>query len=317
MSAEKRAARRAALEATFKSMDTEEWLDIKFTRPCGYASALFFRKLHVHPNVVTVISIVLGVLAAYFFYHFENIWYTLAGILSLMVADILDSADGQLARMTGQKTLWGRLLDGFAGDIWFFSIYFSICLRLTFEPMPFGIDHQWGVWIWVLAFISGIFFHKDQAGLSDYYRNIYLKFLLGKSELNDSRELAAEQKVTPWRKWFWKIWLFFYQRYTVRQERCTPQFQQLRDSLDAKWPGGTSSTGEDAVPMEWRQEFCRRTKPLLKWTNVLTFNCRAIALYVLFLLGQPWVYFLIEMIVFQGIFLYMKRSHERICREMA
>ena len=49
------------IEASFKSMDTEEFLDIYFNRPIGYAWALFFKKLKVHPNVVTILSIILGV----------------------------------------------------------------------------------------------------------------------------------------------------------------------------------------------------------------------------------------------------------------
>lgn len=52
----------SAVEATYKSKDTEEWLDIHFTRPIGYVLARFFGALNVHPNVVTVISIFLGVL---------------------------------------------------------------------------------------------------------------------------------------------------------------------------------------------------------------------------------------------------------------
>ena len=41
------------IEASFKSMDTEEFLDIYFNRPIGYAWALFFKKLKVHPNAVS------------------------------------------------------------------------------------------------------------------------------------------------------------------------------------------------------------------------------------------------------------------------
>lgn len=49
------------IEASFKSMDTEEFLDIYFNRPIGYAWALLFKKLKVHPNVVTIFSIILGI----------------------------------------------------------------------------------------------------------------------------------------------------------------------------------------------------------------------------------------------------------------
>ncbi len=301
-----REERKKALEATYKSMDTEEWLDIKFNRPIGFWWALQFNKFNIHPNVVTVISIVLGVMAGVCFY-FDSIWRNICGFLLLVVANTLDSADGQLARMTGKRTLWGRLLDGFAGDIWFFCIYLFIGLRLTHQQMPFGIGCEWGIWIWILMFVSGIICHKDQAGLADYYRNIYLLYLLNASELNSSDELAREQSSTPWKKWFWKIWLFFYQRYTMRQERCTPQFQRMRGLLQDKYG--------NEVPESLRKELCHKMFPLLKWTNILTFNTRAIALLVSLLSGQPWLYFVFELTVLQGIYIYMRTTHERICGE--
>ena len=297
-----------ALESTYKSMDTEEWLDKKFNRPIGFWWALQFARMNIHPNTVTVISIFLGVFAGICFY-FESFLWNLCGVIMLILANTLDSADGQLARMTEKKTLWGRLLDGFAGDIWFFCIYVFIGLRLTPEPMPLGIGSVWGIWIWALMFVSGIICHKNQAGLADYYRNIYLLYLLNESELNDSRELGYEQRNTPWSKWFWKIWLFFYQRYTVRQERCTPEFQRMRDALAEKYGS--------PVPEEIRSALCHRMYPLIKWTNILTFNTRAIVLYISVLCGQPWIYFIFEITVMQFIYIYMRRSHENICREMA
>ena len=102
------------LKASFKSMDTEEFLDIYFNRPIGYAWALFFRHFDVHPNVVTILSILLGIGAGIMFYY-PDLKHTLAGIILLMWANHYDSCDGQLARMTGKKTRWGRMLDGFAG----------------------------------------------------------------------------------------------------------------------------------------------------------------------------------------------------------
>ena len=136
------------IEASFKSMDTEEFLDIYFNRPIGYAWALFFKKLKVHPNVVTIFSSMLGIGAGVMFYY-PDMKHTLIGILLLMWANHYDSADGQLARLTGQKTQWGRMLDGFAGDLWFFTIYVAICLRLMNQSMPFHIGDgmHWGIFI--------------------------------------------------------------------------------------------------------------------------------------------------------------------------
>ena len=301
-------SRRKELEATFKSRDTEEWLDIWFTRPIGLLFARFFNLFGVHPNVVTVISIFLGVFAGFCWWHTTMEW-TILGIIMLMMANFLDSADGQLARMTGKKTLWGRLLDGFAGDLWFASIYIFLALRLTDEPMPLGGGRVWGIWIWVIMLVSGGVFHSRQAGLADYYRNIYLLFHGDHSELNDSRELAEQQRNTPWReRWFWKIWLFFYQGYTRTQERMTPCFQRFRAAVRGKYANG--------IPPELGAEFCRRTYRLLKWTNISTFNTRAIVLYITLLVGMPWIYFIFELTVMNVIFFGMRSAHEKVCREM-
>jgi phosphatidylglycerophosphate synthase len=87
--------------------------------------------------VITIASIFLGVAAGIFFIK-ENIYWNMLGMLLLVWANLCDSTDGQLARITGQKTCWGRILDGFAGDCWFFFIYLAIALRETEKPIRFA-----------------------------------------------------------------------------------------------------------------------------------------------------------------------------------
>ena len=165
------------LEATLKSTDTEEWIDLLFYRPIGYRWALLFRHLGVTPNAITIASIFLGIAAGILFYY-NDLLINIIGMCLLVWANMYDSADGQLARMTGQKSEIGRILDGVSGDFWFISIYVAICLRLTPE---------WGYWIWLLAAVAG-FSHSKQAAMADYYRNVHLFFLKGKSgsELDNS-----------------------------------------------------------------------------------------------------------------------------------
>lgn len=106
------------LRASFKSMDTEEWLDIYFTRPIGLAFALFWHRLGVTPNTITILSIFLGIGAGVMFF-FTDTLHNIIGIILLMLANFCDSTDGQLARLTRQQSMKGRCLDGFAGDVWF------------------------------------------------------------------------------------------------------------------------------------------------------------------------------------------------------
>lgn len=286
------------LESTLKSSDTEEFIDIYFYRPIGYRWALLFQKLGITPNAVTIASIFLGVGAGICFY-FDNIYITLLGIFLLVWANSYDSADGQLARMTQNYSPLGRVLDGFAGDLWFASIYIAICCRLF--PV-------WGWSIWVVALIAG-YFHSKQAAMADYYRNIHLLFLKGKagSELDSSVELTKKYKELKWKSNFWaKLVLFFYREYTKGQESWTTNFQKMRGLLKQKF-------GETA-PEVFRQDFRKKSLPLMKWTNILSFNTRAIALFISVLIKEPWLYFVFELTVLNIILVYMVWTHEKVCK---
>lgn len=300
------------IEASFKSMDTEEFLDIYFNRPIGYVWALFFKKLKVHPNVVTILSIILGVSAGVMFYY-PDMKHTVIGIFLLIWANHYDSADGQLARLTGQKTQWGRMLDGLAGDLWFITIYTAICLRLTNQPMPFNIGDgmHWGILIWLLGAFAGILCHSKQTTLSDYYRNIHLYFVKGRtgSELDNFKQQRELFYSLPWKgNFWWKLFLYSYGNYTRQQERMTPNFQKFYALVQNKY--------EDMMPPALRCEFRSYSKPLMKYTNILTFNTRAIVLYISLLIGEPWLYFVFEIIVMTSLFVYMRHRHEAICARL-
>lgn len=292
------------LKSTLKSEDTEGFFEIYVTRLSGYIWALFFKKLGVHPNVVTILSIILGMLAGYMFY-FDDIKHGIIGIFLLIWANWYDCADGQLARMTGKKSLLGRVLDGFAGDLWFFSIYVFICLRLT---------DSWGVYIWLLAAFSGFICHSKQCALSDYYRNIHMFFQKGNtnSEFDKSSKHIDRMKSLDWKTgWFEKVYLFFYIRYTKSQESMSPSLQKLLLGVESKW----LSKGED-IPLKFREEYRMNSKPLMKYTNILTFDTRAFVLFVSILIKEPWIFFVFEVTVLNVLFFYMRYRHESFCKRM-
>ena len=299
------------LAASIKSKDTEERLDMWFNRPVGLVIALAGKKLGVHPNAITAVSVVLGVWAAWMF-SYTDLRHNLLGVLLLMVANFCDSADGQLARLTGKKTLVGRVIDGFAGDIWFFSIYFALCCRMTWQPMP-GTDTVWGPWIWVLAFIAGVLCHSPQSSLADYYRQIHLLFLNGKagSELDTyANQRAIFDSLPKGSLLIARMFYFNYANYCRSQERRTPSFQRLSAAA------GEAYGGVSGMPQALRDEFLDGSRPLMKYTNILTFNARAICIYTTCFAGCPWVYMLLEVTVFTLIYIYMHKRHETLCGNM-
>ena len=317
------------VQQTYKSNDTEEWLDRVFTRPIGYLWAKFFERLGVHPNVVTVLSIIIGISSAFFFAH--GSWRTegsaglmlnILGILLMMWANFYDSADGQLARMTGKKTQLGHILDGAASIIIFIPVYCALVWRCY---QHHSMEFQWlhiadternaviyGLMLFGLCLFSGFACHSGQCRLADYYRQIHLFFLKGESgaELSTSTHQQQLYDAMPWRgHLIEKTFLKTYVNYTRQQEKATPAFQRLMQRLhDLYGKAGNA-------PESFRNEFRKRSLPLMPLTNILTFNTRAIALYVCCLVDLPWFYFVFEIVVMSALCGYMRSRHEQMCNE--
>lgn len=291
---------------TLKSMDTEEHIDLAFYRPIGYMWACLAKRLGVTPNAITIASIFLGIGAGIMFY-FPDMWLNVAGMLLLVWANSFDSADGQLARMTKQYSRLGRILDGLSGDLWFASIYIAICLRENITSEFFSA-HPWV--IWVVAVVTGLC-HAKQAAAADYYRQFHLYFLKGEegSELESCDELRSRLATLSWSKNFWKkLTLTFYTNYTANQEALTPSMQTLRRELRKRFASGV-------IPMDFREAFRAKSLPLMKYTNILSFNWRVIALFTSLFLRMPWLYFAFELIVLNALLVYMIVRHEHICRD--
>ena len=296
-------------KSSLKSMDTEETLDLMFYRPIGYMWAVLCAKVGITPNAITIASIFLGVAGGILFYFGEpqDLWLNYVGMFLLVWANSFDSADGQLARMTKQYSRLGRILDGLSGDFWFVAIHFAICVRVN-ETSEFFMQH-WSGWIWILAILAGGC-HAKQAAMADYYRQFHLYFLKGKegSELDSVDQLDKDFAAVPWKGHFWKkVTMMFYRNYTANQEVITPSMQTLRRKLKKLF-------GDDIVPDQFRNDFRLKSKPLMKYTNMLSFNTRVIALFISIIVRMPWLYFAFELTVLNLMLVYMILRHESICR---
>lgn len=288
-----------SFESTLKSNDTEEKIDIYFYRPIGYHIALFCAKVGITPNAVTIISIFFGVGAGILFYSPE-LWLNVIGMLLLIFANSLDSADGQLARITNNKSRLGRILDGFAGDFWFTAIHIALCLRL--------IDAGWPMWIWVLGIGAGVS-HVFQSAMADYYRNVHLYFIKGVtgSEFDNSADLQKEydqQKAST--NFFMNFVAKGYLNYTRLQENCSPQLQRLLALMKSKF--------NMLIPVNEHQAFNVQNKPLMRLTNIVQFNTRVIFLFLWLFIDQTWLYFVFDLLVLNSILIYMVRRQEKISR---
>ncbi len=291
---------------SLKSMDTEESFDLIFYRPIGYAWASLAKKLGISPNAITIASILLGVAAGVLFYY-PRLWINVLGMILLVWANSFDSADGQLARMTNRYSQLGRILDGLSGDFWFLAIYLAIAIRMNHFGGFFS-EYPW--LIWIVAVLAGIS-HTKQAAMADYYRQFHLSFVKkGPSELTSTDRLDRELAAIPWKGNFWKKSMTaIYRHYTANQEVLTPNMQRLRRRLETRY--------RDRIPQAFSEAFRIKSLPLMKYTNMLTFNTRVFALFIALFIGMPWLYFAFELTVLNCMLAYMMIRHERMCARFA
>jgi phosphatidylglycerophosphate synthase len=285
-----------SIKSTYKAKDTEETLDKIFYRPLGYVMALGFKALGLTPNAVTIISIFVGIAAGHFFYY-ESISLNLFGIALLILANTMDSADGQLARITNTKSRIGRILDGLAGNLWFVSIY----LHLYFRFINNGYDPS-SILLLVVAGIS----HSFQSAYADYLRNYYLMFLHGKdkSEIEESENIREKYYKLSWGKNFYQKFLMrVYLNYTLEQELFSKNIIKLYDLAKNKFALN--------IPERISSLYKKMNQPLVKYFNILTTNTRMIFLFIALFLNEPILYFLFELTLLNILFIYVVLKHEK------
>ncbi len=289
-------------ESTLKFTKEEEILDRFIYRPGGYQLALFFNKLRFTPNAVTIISIFVG-LAGSICFFFEDFTINLAGVLLLITANFLDCADGQLARMTKNSTRIGRILDGFAGDVWFINMYFMLAFRCMYY---YDLD----AWVFIPIVASGIS-HAKQAGMADFFKNVHLYFVKGGKggEIDTIEEVTKEYDSYSSRKNpFKKFLLGAYIGYTKNQREMSTEFSKFQTIIADKYNG--------VPPADLVQEWTKKNRNLLYFVHALSFNGRTMFLFPLMLLGIWWYYIPVELIGLNAVLYLMIKKYEKALKEL-
>ena len=149
---------------TLKETATEELVDLYWHRPLAY---LLLRpwehaRWRPTPNQFTLAGGALGVLAAVVALAapaYSPLWLLAAGLM--LLANLLDCCDGMLARLTGQSSSRGMLLDGMIDFIVGVSFWLAMSIR-TAPP-------NWGLWA-VPAALSIVLSILIHTGLYDHMR---------------------------------------------------------------------------------------------------------------------------------------------------
>jgi phosphatidylglycerophosphate synthase len=150
----------------YKAYEIEEFVDVYFFRRLGILIAHLARILKITPNTVSIVSGLVG--GAGGLLLLDDRWVPL-GVTLIVAYGVFDSADGQLARLTGQMSEWGRVLDGLSGYVTHTTAYLAITVRM--------IRHDGSWWPLAIGILAGIV-TALHAQLYDYHRTTYASIVV-------------------------------------------------------------------------------------------------------------------------------------------
>lgn len=152
-------------KSSLKSIEIEEVLDLIFYRPLAFLFVKMIYKTNLTPNQVTLAAMIVGLIGGVFFMFNTHSAFVIAGLL-LISYDVLDCADGMLARLKKNGTPAGRILDGMADYVVTIFAYIAIGIGLSVHS-----DQPLSIWALVVAAGLSNAFHAISL---DYYRNRFM-----------------------------------------------------------------------------------------------------------------------------------------------
>lgn len=243
--------------ATFKPLDVEELVDHWLNRPLASHLVRVLAPLPITPNQVTLLSGAVGVVAGVVMATapLDGIWHApLAGAL-LYLSLLLDCADGQLARLRGESSMVGRMLDGCVDVIPTAAMFVGGLLYLWRAGYDLALLN-------LIGWSAGLSM-RWQTHSYDHAKNVYLRNVLppsaGPSPLPTLEEIRAEHDAHLARgDRLGALILRGFMHFTRSQRRG---WQQGRMGLGV---AGTSSTWERQI---YRERF-RSTMRLWTWNGL-------------------------------------------------
>ena len=197
-----------SFESINKPKEVEGFWDLYLIRPLGEFLVSFLKDTKITPMMVSGFSVLAGLIAAYFYFqtgiHGHDWLLSFFGLLSYLLCSVFDSADGQLARVTGKASHFGRLVDGLCDNFVAVALYLAILLSFYARV---------GEVLWFYFFLAAAsgYSHSLQCALTDFYRQVYLFFVYGKKEVveeePDQLEGIIEIKNVFWKKVFHGLYI--------------------------------------------------------------------------------------------------------------
>jgi phosphatidylglycerophosphate synthase len=190
--------------------EAEEVFDLIFYRPVAYLFVQLIKHFPITPNQITIISMMFGLLAAWQF-SYGTPEDSIYGALLFVISNVLDCADGQLARIQKSGTLFGRIIDGVADYIVGIAIFIGIGFGFGY------MNHE----MWIVLVLAG-FSTAMHAIFFDHYQNEFISIVRSEKNFLDKEieQFRNELRImkTDRRNSVRSILLIFYLKYLIVQK---------------------------------------------------------------------------------------------------
>jgi phosphatidylglycerophosphate synthase len=290
----------ATVEQSYKAREIEGSLDLLFFRPLGLRLARWFCSLGATPSQVTLLGTAIGIAGGHF-YFYQSLAINAIGILFQITADLFDSVDGQLARLTKQQTVEGRVLDGVGSYLVYLSIYVHLSLRYVADGGSSAI--------WLLAIATSAS-HSLQSGMIEFCRDAYAHFASRRLRaMDNSAALREARDHCNWKEHpVRKLLLILHVAYVEQQERMLPALARLRDRAAAKF-------GQN-VPDEFAALYANANRGIITAGGFLGDNYHSFLLYALILLRHPIWFLVAEVTIFNAVLVWLLVKQNRASSAM-
>ena len=259
-----------------------------------------FIKLHVIPNVITILSMITGVAGGVLLALDRSLLLDAVGAFLVFFSAVFDASDGQVARLTRHFSKLGRMLDGLSDASVYFSVYTACVIRL-WDRSLFPNVTLWHIGL-VFFGLASFLLYVTQCQLPDYFKNLHM-FMIDNAkgnELSRARDVRAKMREAKFGT-LDHFSLACYYIYTRAQERRAPKTQQLLDAIEVR---GKSDELCDA--------FYEKSRTLVKLTNLMTFHPRTIVLLPCMLLHWELVGMLFVIVILEPVRWILLGQYERL-----
>lgn len=284
-----------------RTSEIEEATNVYVVHPISAALVPLFARWGVSPNAVSVMGMAFGGLAAVAYSQYYLWPFALAGFLFMVGWHVMDGADGQLARLTGQTSEIGKVLDGLCDHVAFTLVYLS----LTFVAAS-----ELGWWVWLVAVAAGLS-HLVQASAYEFQRQAYDFWGHAKQSARIERPEAVQHGLrgkagAP--LLFGKLYLAYL--------RVQYRIAGIDAALIGEMERALGESGEREA--EVRAAYRATNLDAVRRWSLLCSNYRTIAIFVAALLGSPLYFFLFEIVGLNAAFVglsAMQARRNRVLRD--